>query len=73
MFRRQIIYSPIMDCHNGEILTAEMRDNMKKEEVKTIYSGIFSYTITDTLKAMSCFAKQIPISTVPAFCKLFSL
>ena len=25
-----------MDCYNGEILPAEMRDNMKKEEVKTI-------------------------------------
>ena len=31
MFRRQIIYSLIMDCYNGEILTVEMRDNMKKE------------------------------------------
>lgn len=44
MFRRQIIYSPIMDCYNGEILTVEMRDNMKKEEVKTIvFRYIFIY------------------------------
>ena len=33
-----------MDCYNGEILTAEMRDNMKKEEVKTIvFRYIFIY------------------------------
>ena len=27
----KLYISPIMDCYNGEILTVEMRDNMKKE------------------------------------------
>ena len=26
----KLYISPIMDCYNGEILTVEMRDNMKK-------------------------------------------
>ena len=40
----KLYISPIMDCYNGEILTVEMRDNMKKEEVKTIvFRYIFIY------------------------------
>ena len=27
----KLYVSPIMDCYNGEILSLEMRDNMKKE------------------------------------------
>ena len=34
----KLYISPIMDCHNGEILTVEMRDNMKKELcIDTVY------------------------------------
>ena len=40
----KLYISPITDCYNGEILTVEMRDNMKKEEVKTIvFRYIFIY------------------------------
>ena len=34
----KLYISPIMDCYNGEILTVEMRDNMKKELcIDTVY------------------------------------
>lgn len=51
----KLYVSPIMDCYNGEILSLEMRDNMKKELcIDTFTNAIKRYNIRGGILHSDC-------------------